>query len=261
MTVMAPAVRAPRRNIARLLQKQAARFEELADPVVERLEEQSIHDLRVLTRRMRTAVWIGRQLSPPERLEELRRALRTVGRALGGRRSLDVTVDLALIYGLDARPLVIPRARAGAQVRRALHPGRREHLAQLLLRAAADVQQGEDDRLRQGLRGRARKLRRTWRTDVRTPEDLHALRIEAKKVRYLLDTLGRKGDFLKPLQEHLGRGHDLQVLQELLGPDPGASRDEAQEWARARQAMGTAVRRAVRRLTGGRKRMVVQTKV
>jgi CHAD domain-containing protein len=257
---MAPAARTLRRNVARLLQRQAARFEELADPVVERLEEKAIHDLRVLTRRMRAAIWIGRHLSPPERLEELRRALRSIGHALGARRALDVTVNLALIYGLDAGRLARRRAQAGAQVRRALHPARREHLAQLLVQAAAGVGQGEDDRLRSGLRRRARRLERTWREDVETPAGLHALRIEAKKGRYLLEALGQKGDFLKKLQDHLGRGHDLQVLQEMLGPDPGAARDETLEGVLARQEMGSAVRRAVRRLKGGQKRMVVRMK-
>jgi len=77
---------------------------------------------------------------------------------------------------------------------------------------------------------------------------MHELRIEAKKARYVLDAVGRMGGFLKPLQDRLGRAHDLEVLQARLGRSARAARDEKRERAAARRIMRGLVARARREL-------------
>jgi CHAD domain-containing protein len=95
-----------------------------------------------------------------------------------------------------------------------------------------------------GLARRRDGLRAALKAAPRGKEELHRLRLEAKKMRYVLDALSLRGAVLRELQGHLGRAHDLEVLQQLLGDHPGAARDEARARDAALRVMRSAVARA-----------------
>jgi CHAD domain-containing protein len=107
-----------------------------------------------------------------------------------------------------------------------------------------------EDRLERSLRRRKRALRTALKRAPRGKVEMHELRIEAKKTRYLLDTLAGpgRGSFLKGLQDRLGRAHDLEVLQARLGPVLRAELDEARERSAAGRIMSGVVARALREL-------------
>lgn len=237
-----------RTGIASRLRAHAALFDRLARRVRQKLLDEPVHDLRVLTRRLRADLWIARHLSSTGPLDEVRRLLRRLGRRLGERRVLDVAMADAAAYGLDGAPLAERHALAGAAVARRLKPETRNEAVDLLRRVARAVDRDDDDRLADGIARRAEKLREALAAAPRGKAELHELRIEAKKARYVLEALGRDSDFLKELQRRLGRAHDLEMLQTLLGPDEAAGRDEERERAAARRIMSRVVRRALKEL-------------
>ncbi|HEY3226178.1 MAG TPA: CHAD domain-containing protein [Planctomycetota bacterium] len=225
-----------RRLGARLL-RQGALYDRLARAP---RSEETIHRLRVLTRRMRAACTLARRIAPAPALRDLARGLRKTGRALGERRALDVAAaDYAFLSGGKTHPL-IERARIVAETKllRRLRPRDREAVVAATRGAARAMgsAEAEPGALERFLRRRKERLRNA--SGAVTKEELHVLRIEAKKTRYALEaarvmTGGRAAPAertLKRLQRQLGRIHDLEVLRALLpARDPVAVRAAAQE--------------------------------
>ena len=227
-----------RRLAARLL-RQSAFFERLSRAP---RTASVVHRLRVLTRRMRAACAVARRLAPSDALRDLARRLRRTGRALGERRTLDVAAaDYAALSGGKTHPAIeAARADAEARLTRRLRSRHREAVIEAVRRAveflrAAETAPGALERF---LEGRADDLRASL--GAVTKKELHALRIEAKKMRYALETarlMGRGGTrggerALKRLQRRLGRIHDFEALRALLpARDPIAIRAAARESA------------------------------
>ncbi len=239
-----------RRHVSGLLREYARQFQTLCRQVRRRIEDDPVHDLRVLTRRIRSALWVARRLAPAWEFGLLRRALRRLGSVLGRRRMLDVAAADAARYGLDVARLERHRAHEGAALIQQLGDVHRVAIVAALKEAARMVLRSTDDRLAGALEGRAHRLDAALRHSDRGKAALHELRIEAKQVRYLLEALGRKGDFLRELQRRIGRAHDLEVLQKRFKKRHEAvARDEAQERAAAERIKGRVVGRAVEVLT------------
>lgn len=204
--------------------------------------EIAVHRLRVLTRRMRAACSVARRLAPADALNELRRRLRRLGRALGGRRTLDVAAaDYEALSGGRTHPAIeTARAAAGARLTRRLRARHRDAIL-AAVRAAVDalrVTETEPSGLAQLLRSRAARVRESLGAGDK--KELHQLRIEAKKLRYALEAArvmglrtSRAGEnALKRLQRRLGRIHDFESLRSLLpARDPVAIRAAAREAA------------------------------
>ncbi len=201
----------------------------------------TVHRLRVLTRRMRASCSVARRFAPGDALSEVARRLRRLGRALGGRRTLDVAAtDYAALSGGRTHPAIErARAAAGAKLDRRL---RAKHRANVMaaLRSAVDalrMTESEPGALEQLVRSRLAKLRESL--GAQSKEELHQLRIEAKKLRYALETARVMGNrtwrnretALKRLQRRLGRIHDLEALRALL-----PARDAVAIRAAAREA-------------------------
>lgn len=237
------------RRLAARFRAQAAQFEALARRVRLRLAPDDIHDLRVLTRRMRAAAWIGDQAGGDTVFGRLRRGLRRLGRVLGRRRAADVAAGDAVRYRLDPAALEGPRDRAGRKLLRALSRKEGRALVEDLRAAARGFGALQARPLQAALARRAAELRRAAREAPSGKEALHRLRIEARKARYTLEALGRGGAFLKPLQDHLGRGHDLETLQKFTRPGGKAARDERRRVALALRRVRRDVDLAALRLT------------
>jgi CHAD domain-containing protein len=227
------------RRLASRLLRQGSMFERLSRSP---RTETTVHRLRVLSRRMRAACTVGRRLAPADAVRELARRLRRLGRALGERRALDVAAaDYAALSGGRTHPAIeAARAAAGAKLTRRLRARHRDTIIAAVRDAVDALRTAEPEpgALERLLRIRGERVRESLGATGKT--ELHRLRIEAKKLRYALETArvmghrtSRAGETaLKRLQRRLGRIHDLETLRHLLPPqDPMAIRAAAREAA------------------------------
>jgi CHAD domain-containing protein len=204
------------------------------------IDTEFLHDFRVAIRRTRSALTHFKGVFDPAAVAPFQDDLRSLGRLTGPLRDRDVylldedryrgLLPADLRDGLDGLFDRLRRERADElrRLRRALDdPAYRDFQVRWEAfladpvpgpRAALPVA----DLVRARLRKRHRRVLRDGRAiDDRSPaEDLHALRIECKKLRYLLEfsvTLFPAGEVdtlirhLKGLQDNLGEFNDLSV--------------------------------------------------
>jgi CHAD domain-containing protein len=207
---------------------------------------EDVHQMRVATRRMRSALRIFAPYFKGKAFRTFRARLKKVADALGAVRDLDVLIDdltkyekkngaslqaavallaeqrtearTALQRALDRRDynrfvvqfgefLTTPGASARAVDTDAIAPNRVRHILPTLIYEHLGVVRAYDAAVTEG-----------------DAETLHALRIEFKRLRYLThffeEVLGSSApDFLKDLkaiQDHLGRMQDIQVATDRL---------------------------------------------
>lgn len=236
-------------DLSRQLLRQAEVFERLAGKTRASMTVAQVHDLRVLTRRMRASVWIMMRMRERPVLRDLRRVLRRLGRVLGERRMFDVAREDAAAFKMDVAPLEAPRDYAGKIVRERLKSWRRKEIAALAKLAARALAGCPLRHASVGLAELDGRLQAALKEAPKGKAQQHRLRIEAKKARYVLEIFGRKTAAIKVLQGHLGRAHDLEVLQEVLGPNPSAAKEEVKAWGKARRIMRKTVKIASGELT------------
>lgn len=233
-----------RRRLARRFRTGQRAIVELAPRVHLHLEPTAVHDLRVVTRRLRALIWVARRIGPQNACKRLRKILRGWGQALGERRMLDVVLEHAAQLNLDASALTERHGRSADAVRVAVTIESAAEASELLEKTALKVRGWSEHRLHQGLILCAHELHKALRDAPKGKSDQHQLRIQAKKTRYILEAIGCKCEPLKELQGLLGDSHDMEILQELLGPHHGASEIEARERVAALALMFDAVRAA-----------------
>jgi CHAD domain-containing protein len=211
---------------------------------------EALHDMRVATRRLRAAFEVFEQAFDPKTVKAHLKGLRATGRALGRVRDLDVFMEKARRY-LDSLPEdhrqgLDPLLNAWGQDR---ETGREEMLAHLdsadyaafkrkfagfVTTPGEGTQADAQDPALPGLvRHVAPVLIYTRLAAVRayeplldtaSIEQLHALRIEFKKLRYTLEffreVLGKEVkeviNGIKTLQDHLGDLNDAEVACQIL---------------------------------------------
>jgi CHAD domain-containing protein len=231
-----PADATPREVLAIAIREQARRML-VHDPGTRLGEDaEDLHQLRVATRRLRAFLRAARPIAERDWVEGLRAELAWLGSALGPARDLDVLVarlregarelDLDADAGLQlVVDLGADRAAARSAALDALSSGRYLALLDRLESIAVDgVPAGEKDLSLRRLA--ARELLRARRAEARLtadpPDDeLHALRIRAKRVRYALELaeheLGKKGrkavSAAKVVQDVLGEHQDSVVAE------------------------------------------------
>ena len=213
----------------------------------ENIEE--LHDMRVATRRMRTAFDVFSQAFEPKALKHYLNGLRKVGRTLGAVRDMDVIMENAVSYQSslknekqpDMEPLLSKWKQSLEKKRAKL----RRHLGSKDYHTFKHdfnefLQTSEDGRIpyvncvmNPQLRdivpvlvyGRFAAVR-AYDSILSTAsmQQLHALRIEVKMFRYVLEyfkeildeTTGSAISELKRLQDHLGELHDRDVACQLV---------------------------------------------
>ena len=210
------------------------------------LDIEFLHDFRVAVRRSRSCIGQMKGVLEPTALEPFRQELSWLGSVTGPTRDLDVfQLDLQRYQrdlGKESRDSLEPfakllaqdRQRAWKQLTQALKSDRYLKFVELwddfLQKSDAATELGEKpigalagDRIRR----RARKMLRDGRKldAMNDGEPLHQLRIQGKKLRYLLEFFAHtlndpKNDehiaTLKKLQDVLGTFNDLCVQQETL---------------------------------------------
>lgn len=210
---------------------------------------EELHDMRVATRRMRTAFDIFSPAFDPKIMKHYLKGLRTIGRFLGAVRDMDVILEHALNYQRkmdeDTRPGLEPLIRAWKQVIHKKRSKMTRHLQSenyhtfknefnLFLQAPEQIKPIiEVSGLDSHLRDIVPVLVYSRYASVRAYESilptasvaqLHALRIEFKKFRYVLeyfreilgDQVSHAITELKQMQDHLGELHDTDVACQLV---------------------------------------------
>ncbi|WP_169238876.1 CYTH and CHAD domain-containing protein [Candidatus Roseilinea sp. NK_OTU-006] len=196
-------------------------------------DNEAVHQMRVATRRLRTALRLFRDYLPSA-AQALRDELRWVARLLGKVRDLDVQLaHLAdwrindALHALDDVTALLTRRREQAQAKllRGLNSARYERLVTELtgfLRDDASLYAGEQymKPARQEMPGlirrrydKLRKLGDAIRQDS-SPSEYHALRIQCKRLRYALEFATPLYQKQKAARAYLSR---LTALQDLLG--------------------------------------------
>ncbi len=199
------------------------------------VDPEYIHDMRVATRRLRTALLVFSDVLPPGSHEVLQRELRWIGRWLGRVRDCDVELDRVRKMAAEApdpeRPALlifanrvgIKRARRRGKLLRRLDSPRflaLKALARPWIEMRADsalVRDGDLPAYLAGPRIMAewdRKMLEACRTAEQSPtaENVHALRIAIKHARYAVEYFSDlEGHGAKHRAKQLGR------LQNVLG--------------------------------------------
>jgi CHAD domain-containing protein len=237
----------------------AAQLRELErhDPGVRlRDDPEDLHQFRVATRRTRAVIRATRPLLG-DTLAPLGEELKWLAGVLGPARDLDVLLD-----SLRAVAGTLEEDEPGAQAIIAVLDEEREHLHDAVLEAlaaerylrlldtfAASVVSLPDIHAAAGLRPLAgaelRKLTKAaGKLGLDPPDDeLHALRIHAKRARYAAELLA-VGDRSKPLARYLGA---LKELQDVIGEHQDAVVAEARIRRVARAKTAVAAGRLIER--------------
>jgi CHAD domain-containing protein len=223
--------------------------------VGENIEE--LHDMRVATRRMRTAFDIFGPAFDPKLMKHYLKGLRTIGRVLGDVRDMDVLLQNAITYQEsmkeNKRPGLEPLL---SEWKRSIEK-KRAKLTKLLKSEAYYNFKYNFNLFLQAPEYICEPLSQNGGTNSRVTDivpvlvysryaavraydailptasvtQLHTLRIEFKKFRYLLeyfreilgDNAGQGITELKQLQDHLGELHDADVACQLV-------RDFLKDW-------------------------------
>jgi CHAD domain-containing protein len=244
-------------SVHEVARRQLDQFVSLEPKVLKGDDPQAIHDIRVASRRLQQVLDLLFRPPHSQKMGKLRRTLRRARRALSDVRNCDVLLERtkqALARKRTSRReawstfrdyLKLRRERSNRKGARRLS---RLNLAAFYIRldetlraplplhTAPSADPGgtparEEDAL---LDLRVREaLRETWAsldkglaqaTEIPNPAGLHAVRIAAKKVRYLIEVIDELGvpgsdqalSSLRLLQQHLGDWHDLEVLEEMM---------------------------------------------
>jgi CHAD domain-containing protein len=205
--------------------------------VREKATEESIHDLRVSTRRLLAAIELLQTLSPGDDMDALQRRFKKVLKHLGPLRDVQVQLEkIALVPEKDRiagfkRNLKRRERDESGKIRDALTRNRRQRLTE----GAEEIQSrfailNDDigqDQIRTSvacaLSARYNHLLKARRQFYRCTDDqeaLHAMRIALKKLRYLLEAaqpvLGRSAKQqarrLHALQQLMGDSRDLDMF-------------------------------------------------
>lgn len=238
-------------------------------------DPEHLHQMRVSVRRMRAALRSGREFLDITRSEPLRAELRWLGRELGPIRDLDVLLErlhgqAALLPAAErsaAQDLLdglrTERDRARAELLSALDEPRYQRLLQDVADAvrggiAAPESAGDERDLRRSVRGQLRELDEQIARLPAEPRDeqLHALRIRGKRLRYAAElarpisgkpvrrVLRKAEHFQDVLGEHQDACVAAHRLREQLASTGG---DAAAAFAAGRLVEREAARRAERR--------------
>jgi CHAD domain-containing protein len=216
-------------------------------------DEEAIHDMRVSIRRLRAALRIARPFFRPKRLEGVRTRLQEAAEVLGAVRDLDVILAHAQAYAgrqpeggpdldgwLDTlrsrRAVALEGLReylAGKRFRR-LRSEVQAFLAGINTRRVAEAEVAAvagaagsvrvRDVLPAALWAQYSTVRAHEMVAEPTPELLHSLRIEFKRLRYLMEffqgVLGARAipaiELAVGAQDHLGRLNDAWVAAGML---------------------------------------------
>lgn len=229
--------------------------------LVLRDEDDSVHQMRVALRRLRSVLATYRPLLDVERSEPLRAELKWLAALLGEVRDAEVLRSRLRRWaakhgpgptGVDALRAALAERQAQGRARLLPELGGDRYRA-LIAALAEGLPWSEADPGKKALR---KRLRRSWRrmaaaADAAAQTDdaeerrrqLHEVRKKAKRVRYAAESLGavfgkdaeRLGKAAKSVQSTLGDLNDAAVMIQTIGQVPGPD-DAVREFLEAEEA-------------------------
>jgi CHAD domain-containing protein len=217
----------------------------LAPGTRQNLDAEFLHDFRVAVRRARSLLRPFRDALPPPARERLKEGLRALADATGAARDLDVfalAIDGYLCELGGLRKELAPvlehlekeRARAHQRLRRELESPRHAELIgawrELVDAPPPETAQAAEPIVKTAsarIWKRYKRMRKKGAAllDAPTERELHPLRIQGKKLRYVLELfpgvfpaqeIEEAIELLKSLQSNLGEINDLKVHEELI---------------------------------------------
>jgi CHAD domain-containing protein len=240
------------------------------------IDTEFLHDFRVAVRRTRAALGQMKQVFPAERRKRFKQDFAWLGRMTNAQRDLDVYLQRQEHYKAllpasthaDIEPFFASLRQQRAQAHRQL-------VRTLATKKYADLLRRWETFLAQPPRHTAsaanaqrpirkvaqKRIRKIWhrvkklgekRIEFADDQGLHALRIECKKLRYLLEffaslfpaaTINTPLKRLRRLQDSLGHHHDLVVQQEVLRQFAARFAAAESQARRTQQAIDTLVSR------------------
>lgn len=239
--------------------------------VLESGDGEYLHQLRVATRRLRSALRVFQPVLDPAFVAASREDLRWLSGVTGPARDWDVLATQTLpplveAYGACAATRAVGSRvaaqgrEARAAVRDALSSPRYARLVMRMARALASESPAAASAAEPGLAGfAARAIRKghrrlaagARRLSILTPAERHQLRLEAKKVRYAAEGFAplfrakrveRYLEVVSDIQDDLGRANDAAVAARLLEEIrmPAAFAHFARGWLAAHAQSGAA---------------------
>lgn len=208
-------------------------------------EVEHVHQLRVATRRALAAVDAFRPVIPLKKRTWFENRLRRLRRAAGEARDLDVLAirlgghDAATARGRLVKMLAKKRRESRAPIREALDELMAADWSTRVDRLLADVRgRRRRSRFRSYARRRLKPMVESFfKKADRSPhedDDIHALRIEGKRLRYALEIFGT----MLPSRDRIPCQESLERLQKTLGDftDHASAADRLTRWARKAHA-------------------------
>lgn len=210
--------------------------------------KKSVHQLRITVRRIRAALWLAEHGTPSLIFGKLKVKLRSFGQTLGRLREIDVAFQDAEKYHLDTNRLKKKRKSALRDLKRIITSKQSLKISSALDKAIAKINEHRELNINSGVSLLQKKILPWTNRTLTADEDFHNLRIITKKTRYALETIGKPIQPLRDLQEILGKGHDLKVLQDFLGETPMLQSEMIKQYKEARRLIRPTIRFVINNL-------------
>lgn len=196
-------------EVTEYFDKHAGNFLKLRKQVHRHPDEDNVHDLRIATRRLLTLIKVFN-------LDPFAKPLKKAGKKLGKLRDLDVAIDHAKTYGLDADDLKKERRKLRKEVQQFFTKEREKIIERIFHHSQVSLTNKNEHDLEKTIKDFREQLGQ-WEKVRLGRENFHEFRIALKKARYILEAQGKKVKELVKLQDLLGEIHDLEVLTMMKG--------------------------------------------
>lgn len=199
-------------DINSYLKVQSQKVGKLFREVQDEPSGESVHQLRVTLRKIRTVLQIINQSKIKTLKVDESKKLSRVWKALGKQRDLDVAIRNAESLHLDS-----------TQLRTLCQPTRKKTASRLKNKSVNLIIKSLERINRQLGKHPINPERAIYRLiedlqhNFEAPEEIHHLRILLKRVRYLLESLSLPTTEFKPFQDVLGNLNDYETLLILFG--------------------------------------------
>ena len=229
-------------------EEQIEKFKSLARKVAKGQKRSDVHDLRVVTRRLRVIFWLMKQSKSVKIPAKTRSSLRKLGRSLGERRQLDVAIRDAAYYKLNAAKLEPLHRESSTALSSFLTSKKIDKLAKELRRIRQELICFSIFNFSKPMQTLLFKLNQ-WTAFPSNKAELHEFRIQIKKILYALEAVGQPVLPLTRIKDCLGRAHDLEALGKYFRNARRIRTDETQKIKGAEKLFKPAVFFAMKKLS------------
>jgi CHAD domain-containing protein len=187
----------------------ASEHKHFFEPHSQKLNVKDRHDLRVLIRRMDATLKLMKDYIPKVHYQKVRKILNNVLDRVGEYRNIDVLHDDEKEFQLDLNLDFHKKV----PLKKFISKKEFKTLENELIWIEKRMEEMTEIPLKDRTLALKRKLNEWKRHKLFSNKDLHQFRIFMKRVRYSLEAFSLPVSRMKSLQDHLGRFHDLEVLQ------------------------------------------------